>query len=378
MSGRYSKLLESTDKSKYSFARLLRYPVKYYLAMGERGNGKTYGAKMELINQFIIDRSKFAYVRRRKDQITRKDMKKLFSDINDRCMDEDVLGDYIKYSVEQGFYIDEDGRQVVLGYPFSVEDSTYRKGIPWNDIKTIFFDEFIEYGNPVQDEISQFLNLLSTIIRKRTDVRVIMCANTVSKMSPYFDLFGIDVKKLKQGQIYSFFHQNGVSGAIEWCASTNVSKDGKKISDPYLGFDNNPTSSMILYGEWEYDLVNTLNIDGKGWNTQRRLLPIYVTAIGEVYELSILEQENPIAFVRKINTQGGMVRHDIKYNLSYDNSLVLTNKHGIVPMYGKINSLVDETTRKYYEIFKQCIEAKRIVYDKISSGSDFMKVYKYI
>lgn len=333
---------------------------------------------MELINQFILDRSKFAYVRRRKYQITRKDMKKLFSDINERCMDENVLGDYIKYSVEQGFYIEEDGMIRVLGYPFSVEDSTFRKGIPWNDIKTIFFDEFIEYGNPVQDEIPQFLNLLSTIIRKRTDVRVIMCANTVTKMSPYFDLFGIDAKKLKQGQIFSFFHQNGVSGAIEWCASTNVTKEGKKISDPYLGFDNNPTSSMILYGEWEYDLVNTLNIDGKGWNTQRRLLPIYVTAIGEVYELSILEQENPIAFVRKINTQGGMVRSDIKYNLSYDNSLVLTNKKGIVPMYGRINALVDETTRKYYEIFKQCIESKRIVYDKISSGSDFMKVYKYL
>lgn len=333
---------------------------------------------MKIINQFIIDRSKFAYVRRRKDQITRKDMKKLFSDINERCMDEDVLGDYIKYSVEQGFYIEEDGKSVVMGYPFSIEDSTYRKGIPWNDIKTIFFDEFIEYGNPVQDEISQFLNLLSTIIRKRTDVKVIMCANTVSKMSPYFDLFGIDIKKLKQGQIYTLYHQNGVSAAVEWCASTNVTKEGKRISDPYLGFDNNPTSNMILYGEWEYDLVNTLNVDGKGWNCERRLLPIYVTAIGEVYEISIYEDQNPIAFVRKVNTQNGMVRSDIKYNLSYDNSLILTNKYGVVPMYGKINNLVDETTRKYYEIFKQCLEAKRVVYDKISSGSDFTRVFKYL
>lgn len=357
----------------------MQKPTKYKLVIGERGNGKTYGAKMLLINQFILERTKFAYVRRRKDQVTRKDMKRLFADINDRLLDPEVLGDYIKYTVELGFYIDDyDGKPLILGYPFSVEEATYKKGIPWNDIKYIFFDEFLEYGNPVMDEISQFMNLISTIVRKRDDVTIIMCANTVTKMSPYFDLFGIDLKKLKQGQIYTFVHQNGVTGAIEWCASSNISRDGKRLQDHYIGFDNNPTSNMILYGEWEYDLVNTLNIDGKGWEQRRRLLPLYVTAIGEVYELSLLEQRNPILFVRKINTQGGQVRRDILYNLSYDNSLVLVNKNGIVPMYGKVTPLMDENTQALWRIADNCIKSKRVVYDKIESGSDFMRIYKYL
>lgn len=357
----------------------MQKPVKYKLVIGERGNGKTYGAKMILINNYIKERSKFAYVRRRADQITRKDMKRLFADINDRCCDESVLGDTIKYTTEAGFYIeDEDGGQTVLGYPFSIENSTYRKGIPWNDIKTIFVDEFLEYGNPVQDEISQFMNLISTIVRKRDDVTIIMCANTVTKMSPYFDLFGIDIKKLRQGQIYTFMHQNGVSGAIEWCASSNVTKGGKKITDHYLGFDNNPTANMILYGEWEYDLVNTLNIDGIGWNSKRRLVPIYVTAIGDVYEISLYMKKDPIAFVRKINTQDGMVRSDIRYNLSYDNSLTLVNRNGIVPMYGHVNKLMDDNTRALWDIVTLCIGAKRVVYDRIDSGSDFMRAYKLL
>lgn len=354
-------------------------PVKYRLIIGERGNGKTYGAKMILINQFIMERTKFAYVRRRTDQITRKDMKRLFSDINDRCMEDDVLGDYIKYTVERGFYIDgEDGTPIIMGYPFSIENATYKKGIPWNDIKIIFVDEFIEYGNPVKDEISQFMNLISTIVRKRNDVSIIMCANTVNKMNPYFDLFGIELKKLKQGQIYTFVHQNGVTGAIEWCAPSNVSKEGKKISDSYLGFDNNPISNMILYGEWEYDLVNTLNIDGIGWSARRRLIPLYVTALGEVYELSLFEARNPVAFVRKVNTQAGKVRDEIRYNLSYDNSLVLASRSGVVPMYGKVTNLMDENTRALWAVFKDCVVSKRVVYDKISSGSDFMRVYKYL
>lgn len=357
----------------------MQKPVKYKLVIGERGNGKTYGAKMILINNFITDRSKFAYVRRRADQITRKDMKRLFADINDRCCEEAVLGDTIKYTTEAGFYIeDEDGNQTILGYPFSIENSIYKKGIPWNDIKIIFIDEFLEYGNPVQDEISQFIHLISTIVRKRDDVTIIMCANTVTKMSPYFDLFGIDMKKLKQGQIYTFIHQNGVSGAIEWCASSNVTKEGKKIVDHYVGFDNNPTSNMILYGEWEYDLVNTLNIDGIGWSSKRKLVPIYVTAIGEVYEISLCMKKDPIAFIRKINTQNGMVRGDIKYNLSYDNSLILVSKNGTIPMYGHVNKLMDENTIALWDIVKMCIDAKRVVYDKIESGSDFMRVYKLL
>lgn len=346
------------------------------MIIGERGNGKTYSAKMYLINQYILKREKFAYVRRRADQIVRKDMKRLFADINDRCLEDDVLGDYIKYTNELGFYINgEHDEPLVLGYPFSVENSTYKKGIPWNDIKTIFFDEFLEYGNSVNDEIPQFLNLVSTIVRNRDDVNIIMCANTVTRMSPYFDLFGIDLKKLKQGQIYTFSHLNGVTGAIEWCASSNIKQDGTKVSNAYIGFDNNPTSNMILYGEWEYDKVNTFKIDGTGWESNRKLIPMYLTALGEVYEMSVYENKNPILFVRKINTQEGLVSKHIRYNLSFDNRLTLVNKNGIVPQYGAVSELMDEDILAWWTIVKRCIESKRVVYSKLQDGSDFMRIY---
>lgn len=347
------------------------------MIIGERGNGKTYGAKSVIINNFIETRRKFAYVRRRQEQITRRDMKRLFTDISDECLKPDVLGDFIKYTVELGFYIDgDDGKPIVMGYPFAIENSTFRKGIPWNDINVIFVDEFLEYGNPIADEVSQFMNLISTIVRKRTDVEIIMCANTVTKMSPFFTLFGIDLKKLKQGQIYTFSHQNGVTGAIEWCASSNIMKDGSKISDKYLGFDNNPTSSMILYGEWEYDKVNTLKVDGIGWNSNRRLVPFYLTGIGEVYEFSVYEDKNPVLFVRKINTQNGLVREEIKYNISYDLTVALVSKNGIVPTYGAVCDLLDEECQGWWRIIRMCIEGKRVVYSKMSDGSDFMRIYQ--
>ena len=355
----------------------MRYIVAYRLIVGERSNGKTYSVKERIIDRCRLEPDfKFIYIRRRSEQTTRKIMRRLFEDISDYA--EEKLGGYIQYSTDRGFFYEDENENIrVVGYPMSVEMGVTQKGIPWNDVKLIMFDEFLEYGFPIEDEWAKFQNVISTIVRKREDVEIFMLANTVTKFSEYFAHFGIDPKKLKQGEITYGKHQNGVTFAIEYCKSANII-DGVKQKNMYLGFDNDPTSNMIMYGEWDYDVVNTLNIDGKGWNISRRLIPMYITAIGEVYELSIYESENPIAFVRKINTQNGMVRSEIEYNLSYDNSLILTTKNGIVPMYGKVNELIDDTVREYWRIFKLCIEAKRVVYDKIASGSDFMKIYKYL
>lgn len=356
----------------------MRYIVAYRLIVGERSNGKTYSVKERIIDRVRAEPGfKFIYIRRRAEQITRKIMKRLFEDIADYA--DEKIGDYIQYSTERGFYYIDPATNnyVTIGYAMSVEMGVTQKGIPWNDVTLVLFDEFLEYGFPIEDEWAKFINLMSTIVRKRDNVEVFMLANTVTKFSEYFSHFGIDPKKLKQGEITYGKHQNGVTFAVEYCRSANI-VDGVKQKSMYLGFDNDPTSNMIMYGEWDYDVVNTLNIDGKGWNVQRRLIPMYITAIGEVYELTLWEDKNPIAFVRKINTQQGLVRSEILYNLSYDNSLVLTNKNGIVPMYGKVNRLMDEETRAYYEIFCLCIQAKRVVYDKISSGSDFMKIFKYL
>lgn len=365
------------DEQKwYSLERINRYPVSYRIIIGERSNGKTYSVKEYVQRNFKMGMGKFVYLRRTAKQISRKEMKELFSDQNEIAFE--LFDDYIHYTTDLGFhYYNENGEAVTIGRAFCVEEGAVKKGIPWNEYTTIFFDEFLEYGNPIENEIAKFINVISTIVRKRDNVNIFLIANTVTKLSEYFKLFGIDIKKLKQGQIYFGKHSNGVTYAIEYCSSSNI-VDGKKQKNKYVGFDNNPTSNMILYGEWEYDIVNTSSIDGIGWNSKRRLLPFYCTANGEVYEISLYESEDPITFVRKINTQCGEVRKEIKYNLSYDNSLQLVTKAGIVPTYSKFNSLIDKETLTYWDITKLCIDAKRVVYDKIESGSDFMKIYPYI
>lgn len=71
--------------------------------VGERSNGKTYAVKERIIDRVRSEPGfKFIYIRRRQEQITRKIMKKLFTDISEYA--EEKLGDVIQYSTEQGFF----------------------------------------------------------------------------------------------------------------------------------------------------------------------------------------------------------------------------------------------------------------------------------
>lgn len=360
----------------YSLKRILGYDVKYRVIVGERSNGKTYAIKQRVIQKYFENKEQFMYIRRTHDEITRGLMKELFDDINPWCMEQ--YSCTIEYMAGKGFYlINDEGEEVgIIGYCTSLQDGLRAKGVPYPQITTIWFDEFLSYEFKIDREESKFLNIVSTIVRKRKNVEVFMLGNTITRYSLYFKLLGIDITKVKQGHIYYVKHKMGATVAFEYTTSMNV-VNGQKAIDEYLGFDNSPVSSMILYGEWEYQICNTQQLDGIGWSSKRMLIPMYVTALGECYEMSLYLNGIPIAFVRKINTQqNGFVKRGIKYNLSYDNSLQLVSKDGIVATFGKVNSLIDKKTLEMYEIFTKCIEAKRVVYENMATGSDFSTIIK--
>jgi len=360
----------------YSLDRLLRYKVPYRLIIGERSNGKTYAVKMQCYKHYRMTGKKFVYIRKRRDSISRKEMRKLWADVNEDYILDD-LHDTIKYTPDSGFYYENENERITVGYALSLEDYESKKGIPFNDVDIIFFDEFIEQRGDLEDEWRRFINLVSTIRRKRDDVEIYLVANTITRYSTYFDNFGIDIKRLKQGEISYIKHELGVELAIEYCRSLNKSKGSLK-ADKYFGFDHSPVSKMIMYGEWDYDVVNVKEVDGIGWKSERRLIPMYVTALGEVYEMSEYVSPNPIVFVRKVNTQNGVVKPYIKYNLSYDNSMALvTNVKGKiarVPQYGRVNDLLPKDVTEFWRMLLLCIDAKRVVFDTMGTGSDFVRI----
>ena len=115
-------------------------------------------------------------------------------------------------------------------------------------------------GYYLVDEFVLFMNVISTIVRQRTDVTIYMLGNTVNWSCPYFTEMGIKhIKDMKQGSIDVYeYGESGLKVAVEYCQSIADSKQ----SNVYFAFDN-PRLQMITTGAWEIALYPHLPVKYK-------------------------------------------------------------------------------------------------------------------
>jgi len=151
---------------------------------------------------------------------------------------------------------DPDGNRITdekpFAYAFAISQMEHDKSTSYPDITVVVFDEFISRTGYLADEFVAYMNVLSTIIRHRTDVKIFMLGNTVNKYCPYFNEMGLKhIKNMKQGTIDLYtYGDTELTVAVEYCSP--ISKEGKD-SDVYFAFDN-PKLQMITGGAWEIDL----------------------------------------------------------------------------------------------------------------------------
>lgn len=163
------------------------------IIVGNRGGGKSYGAKKRGIDNFIKNREQFGYIRRYKEDL-KDPMLKYFDDIADNYPDYEFKADskyfYIRIrpADEKQKWTEKD----IAGYGFALSTAAGKKSIPYPRITTLTFDEFlIEKGNQhyIPDEPGKLLNLYETIARPGTGhprVVLFMLANAITITNPYF------------------------------------------------------------------------------------------------------------------------------------------------------------------------------------------------
>lgn len=345
-----------------------KYPdAAYYMVYGERKNGKTYSAKDVLLDCVQQGRT-FMYVRRTHKMIVKRKMIKLFNDMNDVCVRR--LGSEITYEAGT-FYINYDTDAKPIGYCTSLEDCYEDKGIPYNDVMYVLFDEFIDYWY-MQNEIEYFLHTMANIIRDedRQGVKVIMLGNTITKTCPYFDFFGIDVNRIRQGDQVLCVNPNGGEIAVEYTKTRVADEQVSEKKSRYFGFSGTQ-SNMILTGEWETKPCETRSVDGIGWNSKRKRVDAYITMQGQAFEMSYVWGQYPIAFVRVPNVQRGKVSKSILFNIAGDGTLELFRGTERVPRFTKISPLMGETINRELDLIINCLSCGRIVYDTPLSGTVF-------
>ena len=249
----------------YRLNNILSKNATYNVIFGERSNGKSYSVLEYALQEFKERGSQLAIVRRWADDFIGKRGQMMFASLECNAKGENVVsqitgGEWtsIYYYASKWYlcrYDTETGKRETFETPFafgfSITAQEHDKSTNYPNIKNVLFDEFLTRSQYVPDEFVLFMNVLSTIIRTRTDVKIFMLGNTVNRYCPYFAEMGLKhVKDMKQGTIDLYtYGDSKLTVAVEY---VRPNKEGKS-SDFYFAFDN-PKLQMITGGAWEIDI----------------------------------------------------------------------------------------------------------------------------
>ena len=234
----------------WNILKILGFKADFNLVIGQRGNGKTFGVLKHFLECYKKTKKRFCYIRRWDEDVKAFRMEQLFAPF--RNVLDELFGEEftIQYRNHKFYLVNGNGTKIdCIGYVLSLSSSHHTKSIAYTNVGNILYDEFIRMSGEqeLKDELSRFDNTLSTIIRgDNTNVVIWMLANTVSKYSPYFLRFGIDINKVEQGTILvkDIPLETGevLKVALEYCEFNEEAS--KKIS-------KYSTNAMIKSGKWE-------------------------------------------------------------------------------------------------------------------------------
>lgn len=238
---------------------MLEKDLHYAMVMSERTTGKTFFFHSLAIYNYCQNNKKTVYVKRVDRRVTKSDMEDMFNHVrgkipklsNGRFNDVFYRGKrfYLcKYEDNEMIEMEQEPFMIVLA--LNVQDDT-KSVFNDNDVNMIWFEEFMTRERYLTDEFLKFQALISTVVRLRDDVIIVMTANTVNRFCPYFNEMGLyKVRDQKQGTIDIYeYGESGLRVGVEYTAEM-VKNGKKKPSNVYFAFDN-PRLEMVKSGSWE-------------------------------------------------------------------------------------------------------------------------------
>lgn len=279
----------------YSIDKIKSLNADINLIYGERSNGKSYQvkhvialdtfinsynklSKESLLTESVNELKRFFLLRRFEVEIKSNFVQKYFADVDIKRI---TNGEYTTIDVyrKEIFLanIDEKTRKirrgVKIGYVGSLSTEQNYAMQSYLDVYNIIFEEFMVRNSPyLHNEPDKLMNFYSTIDRKRNIVKLWLVGNTISRVCPYLNDWGLMdlVKKQKQGDISLLkvptgdFMEDGTSIdktiAVEYCKSSGRSS-----------YVIGKHANMLNKGEWQSDPQPNLK---KSYNEYKKLFMI--------------------------------------------------------------------------------------------------------
>lgn len=170
----------------YLLTSILNIYACFKFLVGARGCGKTFACKVWAIRHFIKTGKQFIWVRRYKSEL-KLASKNFMQDIRHKFPNNKITCDI------RGLFVD--GKQAGYFVPLSMAEKY--KSVPFPEVDSIFFDEFIikRTGKYLTDEASIFKDFFSTVDRNSDRVTAYFIGNAISFSNPYFIDLGINELK---------------------------------------------------------------------------------------------------------------------------------------------------------------------------------------
>lgn len=315
----------------YSLKNILTKEAHYNVIFGERSNGKTYAVLEYALKKYFETGEQLAIIRRmEEDFVGAQSMRTCYDSLSNNGEGKNVIKEMsnglfsgvIYYAGR--YYLarwnedeEKDERtDKCVALAFAISASEHYKSGSFPNITTVLFDEFMTRQRYLVNEFVLFQNLLSTIIRRRNNVTIFMCANTVNKYAcPYFTEMGLHrTKQMKQGEIdvYSY-GDSPLRVAVEFSDSPSKSKP----SDVYFAF-NNPRLQMIT-GQgnvWEMDIYPHCPIK---YAPKDILFTFFIVYDTEILQCEIVSKDSiKFLFIHRKSTPLKDEDNDLIYSQEYD------------------------------------------------------------
>ena len=265
----------------YSIDNIDKEGANVNLIWGERSNGKSYQVKHKkgifpylqpqkryisnyldkdkIITESVDAGRRFILMRRFKEEITSSWIESYFSDVD---IEKLTNGEYNMITMfrKELFltYYDiethKSKRGQKIGYAVALSTEQNYAGGVYLDVTDIIFEEFMSRTTYLHDEANKLLNFYSTVDRKRGITKLWLVGNTITRVCPYIQEWGLNkiIFNQKQGDIKCIwiptgdYDDNGnlieVKLAVEHCKSTGNSS-----------FVFGTHAKMLNKGEWQSD-----------------------------------------------------------------------------------------------------------------------------
>ena len=267
--------------SYYTIDAIDKEGANINLIWGERSNGKSYQVKHtkgidiylkdtktyhasykdkeKIIESVCKKGSRFILMRRWKEEITTEKIEQYFNDVDVMRLTDGKYNSisYYRKVLYLANYDNETGKTTrydKIGYVVALSTEQNYAGASYLDVTDIIFEEFMSRSIYLAHEPDKLMNFYSTVDRKRGTTRLWLVGNTISRVCPYLNDWGLSeiIKKQKQGEIISKWLPTGeiddtgkpieIKLAIEYCRSTGRSS-----------FVIGKHKDMLNKGSWQTD-----------------------------------------------------------------------------------------------------------------------------